>query len=316
MFSINHLTHHARRAGISTLLASCTAASVLTGSLGVAATTTYASGQPDLTPSFSTPAKLALGDSTDVTVTLKNSGSVNADSSLFILGVTNAQSLKILQQPSHQTITCTSNNLSYVMCDGMQLGFNQSDSLKVQVTASNTSENDMLVTATADVLNDVAESDETNNQLQRTINVFKQPDLKASILDGPDTVKGGADVTFKVKVDSLGGSASNIGLHFGDTNGLVYNSVDFVGDDHGFNCDIHNPAFDNNYVDCSGGSLGDPNADPANDSSVTLKIGASVKDRGLTSSKDRTVSFIVDPDHKITESNESNNTDKFNYHYD
>jgi len=314
MFSINHLSRHARRAGISTLLASCTAVSVLTGSLGVAAPT-YASGLPDLTPSFSTPTKLALGDSTDVTFTLKNTGSVNADSSLFIVGITNAQSLKILQQPSHQTISCSSNNLSYVMCDGMELGFGQSDSVKVQVTASSTSENDMLVTATADLLNDVAESDETNNQLQRTINVFKQPDLKASILDGPETVKGGADVTFKLKVDNLGGSASNIGLHFGDTHGLVYNSVDFVGDDHGFNCDIHNPALDNNYVDCSGGSLGDPNADPANDSSVTLKIGASVKDRGLTS-KDRTVTFIADPDHKITESNESNNTDRFDFHYD
>ena len=307
MFSIDHLTRHARRAGIATLLASCTAASVLTGSLGVTATT-YASSLPDLTPSFSTPTKLALGDSTDVTFTLKNTSSVNADSSLFIIGVTNAQSLKILQQPSHQTISCTSNNLSYVMCDGMQIGFNQSDLVKVQITASNTSENDMLVTATADVLDAVAESDETNNQLQRTINVFKEPDLKATILDGPETVKGGADVTFKVKVDNLGGSASNIGTHFGDTHGLVYNSVDFVGDDHGFNCDIHNPALDNNYVDCSGGSLGDG-------SSVTLKIGASVKDRGLTS-KDRTVTFIVDPDHKITESNESNNTDKFDFHYD
>jgi hypothetical protein len=315
MFSINHLSRQARRAGISTLLASCTAVGVLTGSLGVTATT-YASSLPDLTTTFSTPAKLALGDSTDVTFTLTNNGSVSADSSLFLIGVTNAQSLKILQQPSHQTITCSTNNLSYVMCDGMELGHNQSDSVKVQVTASNTSENDMTVTATADLWNAVVESDETNNQLQRSINVFKQPDLKASVLDGPETVKGGADVTFKVKVDSLGGSASNIGLHFGDTNGLVYNSVDFVGDDHGFSCDIHNPAFDNNYVDCSGGSLGDPNADPAGDSSVTLKIGASVKDRGLTTSKDRTVTFTVDPDHKIAESNESNNTDKFNFHYD
>jgi hypothetical protein len=314
MLSINHLSSRARRAGISTLLASCTAVSVLTGSLGVAGPT-YASGLPDLTPSFSTPAKLSLGKSTDVTFTLTNNGSVNADSSLFIIGITNAQSLKILQQPSHQSITCSSNNLSYVMCDGMELGFNQSDSVKVQVTASSTSENDISVTATADQLNDVAESDETNNQLKRTINVYKLPDLKASILDGPESVKGGADVTFKLKVDNLGGDASNIGLHFGDTNGLVYNSIDFVGDDHGFNCDIHNPTLDNNAVDCSSGSLGDPNADPAGDSSVTLKIGASVKDRGFTS-KDRTVTFSVDPTHEIAESNESNNTDRFNFHYD
>jgi len=314
MFSINHLSRHARRVGISTLLASCTAVSLLSGSLGAAAPT-YASGLPDLTPSFSTPSKLALGDSTDVTFTLSNNGPVNADSSLFFIGITNAQSLKILQQPSHQTITCSSNNLSYVMCDGMELGFKQSDSVKVQVTASNTSENDVVVTAIADVWNAVAESDETNNQLQRTINVYKQPDLKASILDGPETVKGGADVTFKLKVDNLGGNASNIGLHFGDTNGLVYNSVDFVGDHHGFNCDIYNPALDHNHVECSGGSLGDPNAEPSNDSSVTLNIGASVKDRGVTS-KDRTVTFSVDPNHEITESNESNNTDKFNFSYD
>lgn len=314
MFSINHLSRRARRAGISTLLASCTAVSVLTGSLGVAAPT-YASGQPDLAPSFSTPAKLAEGDTTDVTFTLKNSGSVNADSSYFVLGFLNAESLTILQQPSHQSITCSTNFETEVTCDGMELGFGQSDSVKVRVRASSTSENDIDVYATADLFNVVAESNEDNNQVHKTINVFKEPDLKASILDGPETVSGGADVTFKLKVDNLGGDASNIGLHFGDTNGLVYNSVDFVGDDHGFNCDIHNPAFDNNYVDCSGGRLGDPNADPANDSSVTLNIGASVKDRGATT-KDRTVTFSVDPDHKITESNESNNIDKFNFHYD
>ena len=129
-------------------------------------------------------------------------------------------------------------------------------------------------------------------------------------------MKGGAHVHFKVLVQNLGGSTSHIGLDFsqpGDwsttllTLSTTSNTVSAATS--------ANPAFGDNYVSCSDGSLGDPSVSPANDDSVTLNIGARVKDRGLTS-KDKLVTVTVDPNHSISESRESNNSDTFAYHYD
>jgi hypothetical protein len=78
---------------------------------------------------------------------------------------------------------------------------------------------------------------------------------------------------------------------------------------------MHNPITANNYVSCSGGDLGDPKVDPTGDDSVTLLIGAKVKDQALFSDDARTVTATIDPDHNITESHENNNIDNFTFHY-
>ncbi len=185
----------------------------------------------------------------------------------------------------------------------------------VRAKASGTSTTKIEASGTADPNDNVDESNETNNTTALGVNVIRLPDLKATIVDAPEYVEGGAKVTFKVKVDNLGGKADHIDLDFRTTSGLTYDSVDFVDNvKHGFSCDMHNPATASNYVSCSGGSLGDPNVDPSNDESVTLKIGATVAWRGLTEDH-RTVTFKVDPNHNIGESNENNNSDSFTYHY-
>ena len=282
-----------------------------------------AADKPDLrlmiTPSET---KVALGDTVDITFTIGNIGPVAVNSARFEGKVTGAQSLSIVQQPAGQPNDCTLSGTD-VTCTKLALSAadpnSNSDFANVVVRATASSWSTVAnieASGTADPDNKLAESDESNNSADIKIEVFRLPDLRATIQDGPDFVSGGAQVTFKVKVENLGGSADHIDLDFRTTSGLVYDSVDFVDNvKHGFSCDIHNPwPVGTNYVSCSGGSLGDPNANPTDDERVTLKINASVKDRGWTSN-DRTVTFKVDPDHKIAESDEKNNSDNFTYHY-
>jgi hypothetical protein len=60
--------------------------------------------------------------------------------------------------------------------------------------------------------------------------------------------------------------------------------------------------------------LGDRTTNPTDDESVTLKINATVKDRSIATSDDRTVPFQVDQDHQIDASNERSNSDSFIFH--
>jgi hypothetical protein len=291
------------------------AAGLLVTTLGSAATPTFAEDLPDLKLTISaSDTSIPLGDTSVLTYTMSNVGK-QVDGSVRMEGsISGAASLRISQQPSGQN-DCTLSGTD-LTCAGIVLAVGDSATVKVEATASSSLPGTISASGTIDPNHKDDESSESNNSDTQNVTVFREPDLTATILDGPDEVKGGADVQFKVQVKNLGGSASHIGLDFRTTSGLVYNQVDFVdGVSHGFNCDIHNPAFGVNNVQCSGGSLGDPNVNPTNDESVTLLIGASVKDRGLTS-KDRTVTATVDPDHTISESHESNNSDNFHYSYD
>jgi hypothetical protein len=262
--------------------------------------------------------QIALGDTVDYTFTVGNIGPLAVPRARLEATVAGAQSLSIVQQPSGQPNDCTLNGTA-LTCTNLVLAAADPNSnadfanVVVRAKASTTSTTKIVASGTADPNNTVDESNETNNTTSSTVNVIRLPDLKATILDGPEYVEGGAKVTFKVKVDNLGGKADHIDLDFRTTGGLTYDSVDFVGDKHGFSCDMHNPVT-TNYVSCSGGSLGDPNVDPTNDESVTLKIGATVAWQGI-SDDSRTVTFKVDPNHTISESNGSNNSDSFTYHY-
>jgi subtilase family serine protease len=305
------------------MLATCLLATTLS-----AASPAFAADKPDLRLMITaTNTKIALGDTVDLTFTVGNIGSVAVNSARLEATITGAQSgsLSIIQQPSHQPNDCTLSGTA-LTCTKLVLGaFDpNSDSdfanVVVRARASSSSTTKIVASGTADPNNKVDEADETNNTTGKNnsadlkVDVFRSPDLKATILDAPEFVEGGAKVTFELKVENLGGSADHIDLDFRTTSGLTYDSVDFVDNvKHGFSCDIHNPVT-TNYVSCSGGSLGDPNLDPADDESVTLKIGATVAWRGTTSDH-RTVTFKVDPAHNIGESNEQNNSDNFTYHY-
>jgi len=301
------------------MLATCLLATTLS-----AAGPAFAADKPDLRPMITaSDSKIALGDTVDLTFTLGNLGKVAASDARMDGKITGAQSLSIVKQPSGQNqCTLSGTDLS---CKKLALLANDNDpngnsdftAVVVRATASSTSTTKIEASATADPNTNMDETDETNNKASLTVDVFRLPDLKATIVDGPEFVTGGADVTFKVKVENLGGKADHIDLDFRtvDSDGLDYESVDFVDNvKHGFSCAIYHPWFDTNYVSCSGGSLGDPTVDPADDESVTLKIGASVDGKGI-GSKDRTVKFAVDQNKTIDESNEGNNSEKFNYHY-
>jgi len=298
------------------------AASLLAATMSVAAPA-FAADKPDLRLQITaSDTKVALGDTVDFTYTIANIGSVSVGNARLEGTITGAQSLSIIQQPSHQQNDCTLSGTA-LTCTGLVLGYADPNSdsdfadVVVRATASSSSTATKIeASGTADPNDKVDESDESNNTALKSVTVFRLPDLKATILDAPDFVQGGARVTFKVKVENLGGSADHIDLDFRTTGGLNYDSVDFVDNvKHGFGCDLHNPwPVGVNYVGCSGGNLGDPNENPTDDESVTLKIGATVKDQGITADW-RTVTFTVDPDHKIGESNEKNNSDNFTYHY-
>ena len=298
------------------------AASLFAATLS-AAGPAFAADKPDLRLMITaSDTKIALGDTVDFTFTIGNIGPVAVNSARFEGKITGAQSLSIVQQPTGQPNNCTLSGTA-LTCTKLVLGAADPNSnsdfanVVVRATASNSSTTTNIeASGTADPNNTLDESDESNNSTNTKVDVFRLPDLKATVQDGPDFVTGGAPVTFKVKVENLGGSADHVDLDFRTTSGLVYDSVDFVDNvKHGFSCDIHNPwPVGTNYVSCSGGSLGDPNESPANDESVTLKINATVKD-GFLTSNDRTVTFSVDPNHKIGESNEKNNSDNFTYHY-
>ncbi len=282
----------------------------------------FAADKPDLRLMITaSDTKVALGDTVDFTFTIGNIGPVAVNSARFEGKITGAQSLSIVQQPAGQPNDCTLSGTA-VTCTKLVLAAEDPHSnsdfanVVVRATASNSNATaNIEASGTADPDNKLDESDESNNSADTKIDVFRLPDLRATIQDGPDFVKGGAQVTFKLKVDNLGGKTDHVDLDFRTTSGLVYNSFDFVDNvKHGFSCDIHNPWTATNYVSCSGGSLGDPNENPTDDESVTLKINATVKDQGATSDE-RTVTFKVDPDHTIGESNEKNNSDNFTYHY-
>jgi subtilase family serine protease len=300
------------------LLAACLLATTLS-----AAGPAFAADKPDLrlmiTPSHT---QIAQGDTVDITFTVGNIGPVAVNSARLEATVTGAQSLSIVQQPSGQPNNCTLSGTALTCTKLVLAAFDPNSNadfadVVVRATASSTSTAKIDASGTADPNSNVDESDETNNKVDVMIGVIRLPDLKATIVDAPEYVDGGANVTFKVKVENLGGKADHIDLDFRtiDSDGLDYESVDFVDNvKHGFTCTMYHPWFDTNYVSCSGGSLGDPTVDPADDESVTLKIGASVDGKGL-GPKDRTVKFTVDPNKTIDESNEGNNSEKFVYHY-
>jgi subtilase family serine protease len=305
-------------------LATCLLATTLS-----AAGPALAADKPDLRLTITaSDTQVALGDTVDFTYTIANIGSVAVGSARLEGTITGGQSPKIIQQPSGQPQDCTLSGTA-LTCTKLVLGPADPNSnsdfanVVVRVTASSSNTTTKIeASGTADPDNKIDEADEPNNITGKNnsddlkVSVIRLPDLKATIEDGPDFVKGGARVTFKVKAENLGGSADHVKLDFRTTGGLNYDSVDFVDSvKHGFSCEIHNPwPVGINYVSCSGGSLGDPYLDPTNDESVTIKINATVKDQGFTSS-DRTVTFKVDPDHTIGESNEKNNSDNFTYHY-
>jgi subtilase family serine protease len=307
------------------LLAAATRATLATCLLATtlsAAGPAFAASKPDLRLMIAaSDTQIALGDTVDITFTVGNIGPVAVPNAHLDATITGAQpgSLTIVQQPSGQPNDCTISGTS-LTCTGLVLGAEDPNSnsdfanVVVRGKASATSTTKIEASGTADPKDKVDESNETNNTTSLAVNVIRLPDLKATILDGPDYVEGGAEATFKLKVENLGGKADHINLDFRTTSGLTYDSVDFVDNvRHGFTCDMHNPVT-TNYVSCSGGSLGDPNVDPTGDESVTLKISASVAWRGI-SEDHRTVTFKVDPDHNIGESNENNNSDSFTYHY-
>jgi subtilase family serine protease len=290
------------------------AAGLLAATLGAAAPA-FAADKPDLTLAISPSASsIPLGNTVDLTYTMSNLGATAVGSARMEGAVSGAQSLKITAQPAGQPNSCTLSGTA-LTCPGLVLGAGDSASVRVQATASSSTTGTISARGTMDPKLKVDESKESNNSAVRNVTVFRKPDLTTTILDGPHLVKGGAHVTFKVQVKNLGGSTNNIGLDLRTTNGLVYDSVAFDGDTHGFTCNIHNPATGANYVSCSNGTLGDPSVSPAGDESATLLIGAKVKDRGLTS-KYRTFSATVDPDNLISESSGSNNVDTWDFQYD
>jgi hypothetical protein len=311
MTMIPRWTHRVLPGGSRGALAVAVLAATLT-----AATPALAADQPDLKLTIGvSDASIPLGDTVDLTYSLSNIGKVAVGDARLEGTITGAHSLSIISQPSGQPNNCTLSGTA-LTCTGLVLGVSDVATVKVRATASSSTPGTISASGTADPNHKITESNESNNAAASKVTVFRLADLKATIQSGPTIVKGGADVQFKVLVQNLGGSTSHIDLDFRTTSGLVYDSVSFVNNvTHGFKCDLHNPAFGTNYVSCSGGSLGEPNVNPANDESVTLLIGATVKDRGLTS-KDRTVTVKVDPNHTISESNESNNSDTFTYHYD
>ena len=291
------------------------ATTLLAASMGTLAPSAMAASGPDLTLSISRSASsIPLAGTVDFTFTMKNQGNLPADPVRMDALIKDASgTLTIITQPFGQTPCTVSGN--ELTCQGLDFTAGLALTVAVRATASSSTPGTIEATAAIKSNKDDPDVNESNNSAVSDVTVFREPDLTATIVSGPDLVTGGADVHFKIKVQNLGGDASNIGLDFRSTGNLVYQSVDFVNDvRRGFTCDIHNPAVGQNYVSCSGGSLNDPNVTDK-DESVTVDIGAQVKPRGLTA-KDNTVTATVDPSNSIVESNEGNNVDKAAWHYD
>ncbi|MBO0885167.1 MAG: hypothetical protein J2P17_33540, partial [Mycobacterium sp.] len=121
---------------------------------------------------------------------------------------------------------------------------------------------------------------------------------------------------FNVLVRNLGGAMQGppLSLDFRANGGLEYESVSIVGATQGFTCAVHNPPLAGSYVSCSGGTLGDPNADPTNDDSVNVFMSARVLPRGLGPSV-RTFTATANAAGLPGESSYTNNTDTWNFQY-
>jgi len=319
------------------------AVTLLGASLGSAAPATFAQDLPDLTLNIArSKTDIGLGETVDFTFTMSDPGAVGASGVLMTGDITGADSLSIIQQPTGQSQDCTlsvpltlptplgrgtpvSLQANHLTCSDILLAANGAPAIvKVRATASSTTPGTISASGFIDPVriatgkDQVDESNESNNDASSDVTVKRLPDLDVDFLDGPNIVEGGAPVTFKVRVLNHGGKTDDIDLDFrSDRDDLNYESVDFVDDvRHGFSCDIKEPVTARNFVTCSHGELGDPNANPANDESVTLLIGAKVKTRLPFSDKDRSVTVTVDQNHSIRESNEDNNTAKHAFHYD
>ena len=77
---------------------------------------------------------------------------------------------------------------------------------------------------------------------------------------------------------------------------------------------MRNPPLGASYVSCSGGTLGDPNADPTNDDSVNVFMSAKVLPRG-PGPLGRTFTATANSAGLPGESNYANNSDTWNFSY-
>jgi hypothetical protein len=300
------LTSKSRTFKLSVMVGAVVGFGMLAGSLGPgtvpsASAQTVQASDLRLTIASST-AKIGLNEEVTFTYTMRNDGNLNAGASRMAGTVDNAVQLTITQQPGNGNPNCTVNGTA-VECPGLVLLAGQAVTMKVKAKAPNTPG---FVTArgTMDVDDQVPEPNVVNNTDAEAVTVFERPDLTVAV-SGPSQVGGGQQVEYLMTVTNLGGEtepAKPVKAKFNSSFDTNYLSLQFVGASRGFSCQIKEPVFARNFVECTGGQLD-------KDESMTVKIIAIVKKQLFGGNAAGTIDGVVDPDNAIVESKENNNAD-------
>jgi hypothetical protein len=292
------LTSKSRTLKLSVMVGAVAGFGVLGGSLGPG---TAQAADLRLTIAGSA-AKIGLNEEVTFTYTMRNDGNLNAGASRMAGTVDNAVQLTVTQQPGNGNPNCIVSGTA-VECPDLVLLAGQAVTMKVKAKAPNTPG---FVTArgTMDVDDQVPEPNVVNNIDAEAVTVFERPDLTVAV-SGPSQVGGGQQVEYLMTVTNQGGetaAAKPVKAKFSSSFDTNYLSLQFVGASRGFSCQIKEPVFARNFVECTGGQLD-------KGESMTVKIIAIVKKQLFGGNASGTIDGAVDPDNTIVESKENNNTD-------